>query len=825
MDINIDALYNILKQNQGDVNDAMGSKKKTVVVTSIPLALIAEKTNVSISKEKVAVSSDSEGSEADDFRKTFCKKAKVKDYEDYKTKMLLAQKDKDEQVLLAEDQAWMESSSDSDQEINANMVFMAQIEKVLSDSEASSSFADEKISEESFAPVARIEAIRIFITNAASKNMTIYQMDVKTTYLNGELKEGVYVSQPEGFVDPDYPAHVYRLKNALYGLKQAPRACEMSSKFQMSMMGQMSFFLGLQVSQNPGGIFINQSKFALEILKKIGMESCDPVATLMGDRLKLDEDPLGIPADQTRFRSMVGSLMYLTTSRPDLVFTVEKGVVELFFVTTDYQLADIFTKALLRERFEFLPPRLDTMADMNIPANDASAKQAPVIALPTRTDDQILAFTTSSMIPAIYIQQFWDTMCFNLSTGLYSYQLDEQSFNLHKDILRDALDITPTNNNNPYVAPPLSNTVIEYVNTLGYLSTLRNVSAKTSCALDSLGKNLTTALCEKKKTTHLLISSVRKDGREILGMPIPDALLTDEIKGAPYYGEYQEHVAKYQQYMDAEHGKAEEGSATEFPKATKITKPKAAKATKPAEKKRKLVKETPNEPLPAKKSKGGLVGKIRKPRSPLKLADEPSAEDVPIPAYWVVIREPDSGRIQPLPDVQGKGKEKRRTPMLTKASGHAESPSLDAELALADSETKSDNVASKIDIGDQDEGQAGPNPESQPQSSHVVHAGPNHENVDLEVIDASTRQNPKQMDEEFTTTTYPNVHENLKMPSEDPVILEEPASSTGTLSSLQNLEKELSFTDWFFVDKQHEEKPRKTNAEAEVQSMVSVPIH
>nr|GEX59413.1 retrovirus-related Pol polyprotein from transposon TNT 1-94 [Tanacetum cinerariifolium] len=78
--------------------------------------------------------------------------------------------------------------------------------------------------EESFALVARIEAIRIFIANAANKNMTIYQMDVKTAFLNGELKEEVYVSQPAGFVDPDHPTHVYLLKKALYGLKQAPRA-------------------------------------------------------------------------------------------------------------------------------------------------------------------------------------------------------------------------------------------------------------------------------------------------------------------------------------------------------------------------------------------------------------------------------------------------------------------------------------------------------------------------------------------------------------------------------------------------------------------------
>ncbi|GJZ22847.1 retrovirus-related pol polyprotein from transposon TNT 1-94 [Tanacetum coccineum] len=232
--------------------------------------------------------------------------------------------------------------------------------------------------EESFAHVARLEAIRIFLANATSKNMTVYQMDVKTTFLNGKLKEEVYVSQPEGFVDPDRPHHVYRLKKALYGLKQAPRAwydtfskfllaqgfskgvvdptlfirttdkhtlhvqiyvddiifastdprdCdhfsnEMSSKFQMSMMGQISFFLGLQISQNPRGIFINQSKYANEILKKFDLHKSDPVDTPMVERTKLDEDLSGIPVDQTQYRSMIGSLMYLTASRPDLVFAV-----------------------------------------------------------------------------------------------------------------------------------------------------------------------------------------------------------------------------------------------------------------------------------------------------------------------------------------------------------------------------------------------------------------------------------------------------------------------------------------------------------------------
>nr|GFA03300.1 hypothetical protein [Tanacetum cinerariifolium] len=225
----------------------------------------------------------------------------------------------------------------------------------------------------------------------------------------------------------------------------------------------------------------------------------------------------------------------------------------------------------------------DTMADLNIPANGAPAEQAHAIAPPTRTDDQI--FPSSNW--------FWDTMCFNSSTGLYSFQLDEQWFNLHKDILRDALDITPTNENNPFVAPPSSDTVIEYVNTLGYPR-----------------------------------------------------------------------------------------GATMSSKATKATKPKVPKATKPVsdpkpkpaqtqppktvlEKKRKLVQETPDKPSPAKRSKGGRVKKYAS---------------------------------------LGTKKRKRE------ASEPAESPSLDAELALIDSETEFDDEVPKIHTGDQDEGQAGPNP-------------------------------------------------------------------------------------------------------------------
>ncbi|GKB76744.1 retrovirus-related pol polyprotein from transposon TNT 1-94 [Tanacetum coccineum] len=596
--------------------------------------------------------------------------------------------------------------------------------------------------EESFEPVVRIEAIHIFIANAASKNMTIYQIDVKIAFLNGELKEEVYVSQPEGFVDPDHPTHVYLLKKALYGLKQALRAWYdtlsqflLDNKFSKGAVDPTLFtqksgkhILLVQIyvddiifaSTDPKAcIFINQSKFALEILKKFGMDSCDPVDTPMVDRLKLDEDPLGIPVDQTRFRSMVGSLMYLTASRPDLVFAVcmcaryqasptkkhlealkrvfrylrgtinwglwypkdtamaltayadadhagcqdtrrstsgsaqflgdklvswsskkqkstaistteaeyiamsgccaqilwmrsqltdydfafnkisleqvDKGVVELYFVTTDYQLANIFTKALPRERFEFLLPRLG-MKSMS----SETLKRL-------QEGEENILYDSGDLHSAVL-----GTMCFNSSTGLYNCQLDDQWFNLHKDLLKDALDITLTNDNNSFVAPPSSDTSnlvlqilwgITHRSNTDYAERIWEEFVQSIRTFLTDRKNLATASRGKKKTALLLIPNVRftkliiyhlrtkhnihpragsplhyshdenvlntfrfvgKDGREIFGMPIPDALLTDEIKGAPYYKDYQEHVAKYQQILDAERGKAEEGGATKL---------------------------------------------------------------------------------------------------------------------------------------------------------------------------------------------------------------------------------------------------------------------
>nr|GFA33346.1 hypothetical protein [Tanacetum cinerariifolium] len=217
--------------------------------------------------------------------------------------------------------------------------------------------------DKTFSPVARIEAIRLFLAYAAHKNFTVFQMDIKTTFLNGFLKEEVYVGQPLGFVSKQYPDHIYALDKALYVLKQAPREwydvlsqfliesgfqkgsidtnlfikkkgkhivliqiyvddiifgstnlkyCTKFSDlmvkcFEMSMMGEMKFFLGLQVNQFSNEIFINQLKYILDILKRFVMENCDTVPTPMVEQAKLKLYLVGKPVDHTDYRSMIGS--------------------------------------------------------------------------------------------------------------------------------------------------------------------------------------------------------------------------------------------------------------------------------------------------------------------------------------------------------------------------------------------------------------------------------------------------------------------------------------------------------------------------------------
>ncbi|GJS60676.1 putative ribonuclease H-like domain-containing protein [Tanacetum coccineum] len=232
--------------------------------------------------------------------------------------------------------------------------------------------------EEVFAPVARIEAIRLFLAYASFMGFLVYQMDVKSAFLYGTIEEEVYVTQPPGFKDPDHPDKVYKVVKALYGLHQAPRAwyetlanyllgngfkrgkidqtlfikkqkgdillvqvyvddiifgstnkelCTafeklMKDKFQMSSMGELTFFLGLQVTQKEDGIFISQDKYVAEILKKFNYTDVKSASTLVDLEKPLVKDGDADDVDVHLYRSMIGSLMYLTTSRPDIMFAV-----------------------------------------------------------------------------------------------------------------------------------------------------------------------------------------------------------------------------------------------------------------------------------------------------------------------------------------------------------------------------------------------------------------------------------------------------------------------------------------------------------------------
>ncbi|GJQ99232.1 retrovirus-related pol polyprotein from transposon TNT 1-94 [Tanacetum coccineum] len=376
-------------------------------------------------------------------------------------------------------------------------------------------------------------------------------MDVKTAILNSDLKKEVYVNQPEGFVDPDHPTHVYHLKKALYGLKQAPQAWY---NILSSFLLENKFSKGV-VDPTPEGIFINQSKYAFKILMKYGMDTSGPVDTPMVDRSKLDEDPFGCQLTRLSFeakpnkkhlkpikrvfwylrgtiniglwylkdtamaltayanvdhagcqdtrRSTSGSAQFL---REKLVRWSLKKQKSIVISTTKaeyialsgcyYQLADIFTKALPRERFEFLFPRLgmksmtpETLKRLQEeeddyfrlqPAFQSEESMSPKRQLflttdkmdvenvpshaPTRSDEHILPFNA------------WLPVGKDAKTRVYSFQFNEQWFTLNVDLLCKALEITPVDPAHPFESPPAGEQVMDFVNELRYPEEIHFVS-------------------------------------------------------------------------------------------------------------------------------------------------------------------------------------------------------------------------------------------------------------------------------------------------------------------------------------------------------------
>ncbi|GJW19544.1 retrovirus-related pol polyprotein from transposon TNT 1-94 [Tanacetum coccineum] len=706
--------------------------------------------------------------------------------------------------------------------------------------------------------------------------MTIYQIDVKTTFLNGELKEDVYVIQLEGFVDPDHSTHVYCLKKALYGLKQAPRAWY-QLRLPKSTLKHLKRSFGYLKKQTIAGT-MQVVKTHEEILW-MGSQLID--YDFVFNKIPLYYD------NRSAIALCCNNVQHSQSKHIDIRHhfireIVEKGVVELYFMTTDYQLANIFTKALPRERFEFLLMRLDTMVDVNV---NAHAEQAHTMAPPTRTDDQIPPHT-----------------------------------------LRDVLQITPVDNNKPFSSPPTPDALINFVNDLGYPKVVKTLSAVVTNDMHQPRKALTTIinLCligktlgferprspvlqilwgvvnrahidyaermweeftqaihsffedkknlelhtqGKKKSNPVVIPSVRftmmiihhlqskhkfhprpgsplhlpyeeyvlgylkfsakRTKHEVFGMPILNDLITADIQGGQYYNAYLEKVAKHQRYLASEEG-SDPDSPT--PKPDKDTKPKATKKSKPSapkttpEKKLKLVKETSDKPSLAKSSKRGLVTKRRNPTISLRLVDEFKDEGIPENEPRFDDEEADMQRAvrrQPLPEVQGKGKEKvieeqvahtllnlntskkksttneytfqRRTPETAEPTGpsiHQEDEKAtlaevetDTEELLTPTEKSGEEVSNTVvlgtESGGQDEKQGGLNPRDSTESRPLPSQG----------IDTSSSLDP--MDEGFIATAYPN---------------------------------DFSFGDQFFNDKPSEAENEKTTAETEAESMVSVTI-
>nr|GEU29561.1 retrovirus-related Pol polyprotein from transposon TNT 1-94 [Tanacetum cinerariifolium] len=816
--------------------------------------------------------------------------------------------------------------------------------------------------EESFTPVARIKAIRIFIANAASKNMTIYQMDVKTAFLNGELKEEVYVSQPKGFVDSNNPTHVYRLKKALYGLKQDPRVS------------------GFAYQKAP-----RDTAMALTAYKDADHAGCQDTrrstsgsTQFLGDKLvswsSKKQKSNAISTIEAEYIAMFGCCAQILWMRSQL---------------TDYGF-DFNKIPLYYDNRSAIA--LYTMADVNV---NAPAGQAPTMEPPMRTNDQILPRIRwvpigksncyldldKSQSNPIYKITFSDTIQYNKSAGCYRCQLDEQWFDLTKDTLREALQITPVNNNQAFTSLTSSDALINFVNELGYPKLVRNLSNVVTNDMFQLWRELTMIinLCltrktsgferlkdpvlkillgvftqthidyaeriweeftqsihtfiddkrnlaqhtsRKKKATLIVIPSIRftkliiyhlqrkhkfhprPDSplhlpneepvlgylkfsakgikREVFRMPIPGSLIIADIQEASYYQEYLAKVAKHQRYLAGEtwsdpdsrlpkptkHARKPKSTVPKAPPRPSVSKPVSSTQPEPKStpaktqgKKRKLTTETSGKPFKAIKSRHSFVSKKHKPISTLRSVDESLAEDVPAkepqvaneeadvpkeleesiksiydvpqgPLPAVVIKEPESGKYQPLPKVLRKGKAK--VVHGADAGGQSEGqarPDLGAQgegQAGPDPSVQDEGQAGS-NPDKQSEGQAGPDPgnagaNEQPMPSPVVHARLDREHMDLDVADVSPQPLQEKMDEGFTATAYPKVQENLKLTVEEHVLLEEPASKSGTLSSLQHLSKDLSFGHLFFSDKPLEADNDNATTETEVKSMVSVTI-
>nr|GEU89651.1 integrase, catalytic region, zinc finger, CCHC-type, peptidase aspartic, catalytic [Tanacetum cinerariifolium] len=450
--------------------------------------------------------------------------------------------------------------------------------------------------------------------------------------------------------------------------------------------------------------------------------------------------------------------------------------------------------------------RRNNMANENVPT--------PTL---TRSDDQILpfaawismdilqntnffrAFTASTSAPTIYLQQFWDSFMFEAKTGAHRFQLDEDWFRLDANLLREALEITLVDQAHQFMPPPSGDAIMDFLNQLGYPGEIHFVSIMAVNNLYQPWRAILSMInqCLTGKTSgfdrprypvlqilwanHLLgrhhnihqrfgsplnlaeddlslenlkfVSKGKID--EVFRMLIPEELIMHNIRNTPYYNAYLEMVAKHERKITAE---KEGGKKKTAPKADKLMKPASAKQAKPATAKQpkpKPVKEKSTKPTSLQKVDKGKVTKAQTVKSSLQLIDEPDEEqDQP----------------EPVPEPQGADAE----------------TGTDTDKVISESDTKilnigeeqEEDVDNKVYLEEQtvklDEGQAGSDPD--PGKIHVALAGPN----------------PKPMHDDFVATVYPKVHESLKFSADKQVILEDPLSSSETLSFMKILDSKLA---------------------------------
>ncbi|GJV00065.1 retrovirus-related pol polyprotein from transposon TNT 1-94 [Tanacetum coccineum] len=482
-------------------------------------------------------------------------------------------------------------------------------------------------------------------------------MDVKTTFLNGELKEEVYVSQPEGFVDPDHPTHVYRLKKALYGLKQTPKAWyDTLSRFLLDKGAVDQDVISLDIANN----ILSCSKYTVVdiIFASTDPKACDIFSNEISRPTKSTLIVLKLFSIQ---RTINWGLLYPKYTAMALTAYADAdhagcqtrriSAISLIAATMVHTTV---SQVLPGERFEFLLPRLDNMADENI--------LAPA---PTRSDDQILRFSAwvpigkSNHLTRLIIDQALETppsadviMDFVNELGYPQVRLlgmigpDIQFFRCFGGLLQALIPTKKGRKDKPHVISFCRITKL----IICHLERIHNIYQRSTSPFH---------LAEDDLRLGNLKFIPKGEVDEVFGMPIPNELISNNIKNSPYYNAYLEMVAKHDHKVAAEKEGKKKSASTKQPKTKpaieksrkpppapkpKVTKEKPSKASTAKPPKPKPAKEKSTKAPPLQKAGKGKVAKIHTVKISLQLVDEPDEE-------------PTHSEPEPEPKHQGEGKE------------------------------------------------------------------------------------------------------------------------------------------------------------------------